>query len=130
MNGIYTLFKDKKQELMIFATGHIYRETETAQEVETDDGLEWRVKWAQRGVKVSLLLALICFVARQYIVTAVFAAIWAIFVVMVHHLRFLWVGVAIGLEPASGRCWNKKTSSQSSGCSYRKASNSKIDFFA
>ena len=28
---------------------------------------------------------------------------------MVHHLRFLWVGVAIGLEPASGRCWNKKT---------------------
>ena len=30
MNGIYTLFKDSKQELMIFATGHIYRETGTA----------------------------------------------------------------------------------------------------
>ena len=30
INGIYTLFKDKKQELMIFATGHIYRETGTA----------------------------------------------------------------------------------------------------
>ena len=30
MNGIYTIFKDRKQELMIFATGHIYRETGTA----------------------------------------------------------------------------------------------------
>ena len=30
MNGIYTIFKDSKQELMIFATGHIYRETGTA----------------------------------------------------------------------------------------------------
>ena len=30
INGIYTLFKDRKQELMIFATGHIYRETGTA----------------------------------------------------------------------------------------------------
>ena len=35
MNGIYILFKDKKQELMIFATGNIYRETGTAsKEVE------------------------------------------------------------------------------------------------
>ena len=38
MNGIYTIFKDRKQELMIFATGHIYRETGTGQENETDDG--------------------------------------------------------------------------------------------
>ena len=30
MDGIYTVFKDRKQELMIFATGHIYRETGTA----------------------------------------------------------------------------------------------------
>ena len=30
MDGIYTIFKDKKQELMIFATGNIYRETGTA----------------------------------------------------------------------------------------------------
>ena len=35
MNGIYTIFKDRKQELMIFATGNIYRETGTAsKEVE------------------------------------------------------------------------------------------------
>eukprot|EP00944_MAST-04C_sp_MAST-4C-sp1_P003228 g3228.t1 len=35
MDGIYTIFKDKKQELMIFATGNIYRETGTAsKEVE------------------------------------------------------------------------------------------------
>ena len=30
MNGIYTVFKDRKQELLIFATGNIYRETGTA----------------------------------------------------------------------------------------------------
>ena len=34
-NGIYTIYKDRKQELMIFATGNIYRETGTAlKEVE------------------------------------------------------------------------------------------------
>ena len=51
MNGIYTLFKDRKQELMIFATGYIYRETGNAQGAEIDNGLEWRVKWGQRGAK-------------------------------------------------------------------------------
>ena len=30
MNGVYTIFKDRKQELMIFATGNVYRETGTA----------------------------------------------------------------------------------------------------
>ena len=30
MNGMYTMIKDKKMELMIFATGNIYRETGTA----------------------------------------------------------------------------------------------------
>ena len=35
MNGIYILLKDRKMELMIFATGNIYRETGTAsKEVE------------------------------------------------------------------------------------------------
>ena len=30
ISGIYTTFKDKKMEFMIFATGNIYRETGTA----------------------------------------------------------------------------------------------------
>ena len=35
MIAIYILFKDRKQELMVFATGNIYRETGTAsKEVE------------------------------------------------------------------------------------------------
>ena len=35
LDGIYTVFKDKKMELMIFATGNIYRETGTvSKEVE------------------------------------------------------------------------------------------------
>ena len=44
------------------------------QEVETDDGLEWRVKWGQRGAAVCVLLAVICYVAKQYIATIVFGA--------------------------------------------------------
>ena len=49
LSGLYTLFKDKDQKLMIFATGHIYRETGTSSmHVKTDDfqddgkGLELR----------------------------------------------------------------------------------------
>ena len=51
------------------------------QEVETDDGLEWRVKWGQRGAGLSCLLALICYVAGQNTATAVFVAIGLIFLV-------------------------------------------------
>ena len=81
MNGIYTLFKDRKQELMIFATGQIYRETGTAQEVETDVGLKWRVKWGQRGTGASGLLVLVCWIAGQDIASIVFGALVLIFFV-------------------------------------------------
>ena len=37
MSGIYTLFKDRKQELMIFASGHIYRETGTTSKEVKDN---------------------------------------------------------------------------------------------
>ena len=38
LSGLYTLFKDKDQKLMIFATGHIYRETGTSSmHVKSDD---------------------------------------------------------------------------------------------
>ena len=43
------------------------------QEVETDDGLEWRVKWGQRGAGVFWFIGLICWVAKQYIALFVFA---------------------------------------------------------
>ena len=39
MNGIYTIFKDKKQELMIFQAGHIYRETGTASKKVEDKSI-------------------------------------------------------------------------------------------
>ena len=45
------------------------------QEVEIDDSLKWRVKWAQRGGSVSCLLGLICWVTRQNIAAIEFAAI-------------------------------------------------------
>eukprot|EP00944_MAST-04C_sp_MAST-4C-sp1_P008611 g8611.t1 len=141
MNGIYTIFKDRKQELMIFATGHIYRETGTGQEnvtddgnvrittevelqpktrdrkasrnswadiynenttlrkhkrllgqeVEIDDGLEWRVKWGQRGTGIFGLLALICWVAVQYIAFIVFTALTLIILCMVYYKNVSFV---------------------------------------
>ena len=37
MTAVYTMFKDKKMELMIFATGNIYRETGTASKEIEDE---------------------------------------------------------------------------------------------
>eukprot|EP00944_MAST-04C_sp_MAST-4C-sp1_P003771 g3771.t1 len=91
MNGIYTIFKDKKTELMIFATGNIYRETVIAQEVETDENLEWRVKWGQRGAGVTALVAVICYVALQFIAAIVFMVVWAICVGMLYYKNFSFV---------------------------------------
>ena len=45
------------------------------QEVEIDDGLEWRVKWGQRGAAIFGLLLLICWTARQAIAFVVFGAL-------------------------------------------------------
>ena len=61
------------------------------QEVETDDGLEWRVKWGQRGAGVSGLLAMICWVAGQYIAAIVFAAIVFIFVGILYYKNVSFV---------------------------------------
>ena len=44
MNGVYTMFKDKKQELMLFATGHIYRETGTASKHVEDKEFSKNIK--------------------------------------------------------------------------------------
>ena len=49
------------------------------QEVETDDGLEWRVKWGQRGAGVSALIAVICYAAGQWTAANVFGALSLIF---------------------------------------------------
>merc|ERR1712023_491723 len=54
------------------------------QDAETDDGLEWRVKWGQRGTGVSGLLTLICWVAAQNVPTTVFAALVLVFAVLVY----------------------------------------------
>jgi hypothetical protein len=83
MAGMYTLFKDKKMELMVFATGNIYRETGTAlqsvadevsvvgrrksvtlmgQEFSVNESLEWRVKWGQRGMCCFGLISLACYI--------------------------------------------------------------------
>jgi hypothetical protein len=87
MSGIYTMFIDKNQKLMMFATGNIYRETGTASkhidcavdecskqgrretiallgiDKPIDERLEWRVNWGQRGAGLSSFIALMCYVA-------------------------------------------------------------------
>eukprot|EP00944_MAST-04C_sp_MAST-4C-sp1_P013159 g13159.t1 len=51
MAGIYTLFKDRKQELMIFATGNIYRETGTASKEVEDKQYSMKLK-SEKSVSV------------------------------------------------------------------------------
>ena len=130
MNGIYTLFRDRKMDLMIFATGNIYRETGSTskgveqksfitntksetrdhkasrnswveiynetitlrkhkrllgQEIETDESLEWRVKWGQRVVGTWALLGLIFIIAEQYFAAVVFCALMLIFCGMLYY---------------------------------------------
>ena len=55
------------------------------QEVETDDGLEWRVKWGQRGVGVFGLITLIFYVAWEYVATVVFGALTLIFLGVLYY---------------------------------------------
>ena len=88
MNGFYIMFKDKKQELMIFATGHIYHKKGTAHENETDDGLEWRVKWGQRGVGLSTFLTLINWIVKHNIASIVFSAFVIIFFGILYYKNF------------------------------------------
>ena len=49
------------------------------QEVQIDDGLEWRVKWGQRGAGAFGLLTVICWFAGQNIATIVFGAFVLVF---------------------------------------------------
>ena len=51
MNGVYTLFKDRKQELMLFATGNIYRETGTASKEVEDKQYSMKIK-SEKSISV------------------------------------------------------------------------------
>ena len=44
MTAVYIMFKDKKMELMIFATGNIYRETGTASKHVEDKTFSMEIK--------------------------------------------------------------------------------------
>ena len=51
MTAVYTMFKDKKMELMIFATGNIYRETGTASKHVEDKTFSMNVKLEKKKSK-------------------------------------------------------------------------------
>eukprot|EP00944_MAST-04C_sp_MAST-4C-sp1_P005399 g5399.t1 len=55
------------------------------QEVETDDALKWRVKWAQRGAALSWLIALISWILHQDVLTAVFATLLFLFLAVLYY---------------------------------------------
>ena len=61
------------------------------QEVQIDDGLEWRVKCAQRGAGLSALLTFICFIARQIIATIAFGSLTLIFMGILYYKNFSFV---------------------------------------
>ena len=49
ISAVYTMFKDKKMELMIFATGNIYRETGTASKEIEDKTFSMKIKREKKG---------------------------------------------------------------------------------
>ena len=59
------------------------------QEVKIDDGVEWRVKSAQRGAGLCAPVALICWVAGQMIATIVFSSLTLIFIGYIVLQKFL-----------------------------------------
>ena len=61
------------------------------QEVETDDGLERRVKWGQRGAVLFSWLALMCWVAGQIVATIVLASHILIFLGILYYKNFSFV---------------------------------------
>ena len=60
------------------------------QEVETDDGLEWRVKWGQRGGGLALL-GLICYIIHQNMPSIVFVAFAFIFLGLLYYKNYSFV---------------------------------------
>ena len=84
--GIHTMFVDKSMKLMVFATGHIYKSTGKGleeipcihdvstsgsgrrsemilgKEIFVDNGTEWRVKWAQRGISMFSFSTVLCYI--------------------------------------------------------------------
>ena len=54
MNGIYTVFKDRKQELMIFAKGNIYRETGTASKEVKDEHYSKKMQLERKSSAISV----------------------------------------------------------------------------
>ena len=61
------------------------------QEVETDDGLEWRVKWGQRGWGAFGLGVLICWGAGQNIATIAFAIVMFLFIGIMYYKNVSFV---------------------------------------
>ena len=51
ITAVYTMFKDKKMELMIFATGNIYRETGTASKHVEDKTFSLNIKLEKKKSK-------------------------------------------------------------------------------
>ena len=61
------------------------------QEVETDDGLEWRVKWGQRGWGAFGLGVLICWGAGQNIAFIVFVTVMFLFIGIMYYKNVSFV---------------------------------------
>lgn len=61
------------------------------QEVVVDEGLEWRVKWGQRGIGVSAFLVVACWVARQNVLAGALFTISLFFLGMLYYKNVSFV---------------------------------------
>ena len=54
-------------------------------DVVTDDWLDWRVKWGQRGSGLFTLMGLLCHIVGLRVATVIFTVIAMIFTVMLYY---------------------------------------------
>ena len=70
LQGMYTMLTDTTMEMMMFATGHVFRK-EVFQPSKCSRTTERRTKWAQRGICMFGLVGLILYIAGSATKTVV-----------------------------------------------------------
>ena len=61
------------------------------QKVETDEWLEWRVKWGQRGAGGASLVSLICHAVGEHIPLIVFGALTLVFIGLLYYKNISFI---------------------------------------
>ena len=79
-HGVYVMCVDKSMELMVFATGNVYKRDIASLLGCNNEGIRKRIKWAQCFTLIFFTLAILSFTTRLFINDNVFYILTFIFV--------------------------------------------------